>query len=255
MEFLSHKTIGIDFLNNNDSKLCFAYKLTNDVYDISGNTTYVRNALFVSEYEVSVFEFFDKVLKVNNKYIKQEDVDFSNYKYLYIYDFTPKYRFIKNSNTDVYDYIIKGISCNSELNVYFQTCFKKVANISDGRFAIKYLNKVIFYDDDNIFLCFAGGNLDRKVSIINYNKEKLSSIDKLYEVIRNNRKIKDVLVKTTVNDIRSNYYRIGFKLYQEGIIDNSRNINEIVEENTRLIKRLSSLNSSIEEDVNRLINR
>ena len=34
-----------------------------------------------------------------------------------------------------------------------------------------------------------------------------------------------------------------------------RNINEIVDENTRLIDKLSRINSEIEQEINKLINR
>ena len=45
------------------------------------------------------------------------------------------------------------------------------------------------------------------------------------------------------------------RLYQDKLKDNKININEIVDENTNLIMRLTSLNSEIEEEINKLINR
>jgi len=44
-------------------------------------------------------------------------------------------------------------------------------------------------------------------------------------------------------------------LYQNEKIDDVKNINEIVDENTKLIEKLSRINQDIEQEINNLINR
>ena len=176
-----------------------------------------------------------------------------NYKYIYIYDNIPRYRFIRNSDTDLYR-IIQKILCNNDINIIFHSTFKKVSNMKEARFIINYLSKVVLFDLDNTFLYFNKKDNDN-VSIINYDREIINNIEKLYQIIENDRQKKDILVKTTTKNIINNYYRIGFKLYQKGIIDNKKNINEIVDENTRLIEKLSDINKNIEQEINKLMNR
>jgi len=119
---------------------------------------------------------------------------------------------------------------------------------------MKYMSKVLLFDEANTFVYYENKK-DDKVSIINYNKDKINSLEKLNKIIEINRKQKDILVKTTIEDIKNNCYRIGFRLYQEASVDSTRNINEIVDENTRLIDRLARLNNEIEQEINKLINR
>ena len=128
--------------------------------------------------------------------------------------------------------------------------------MNEAWYLLSYLNTVILYDEHDTFLIFKykKGN-DENVSIINYDNVKNKSLEKLHEIINNNRRQKDILTKTTITDIRRNYYRIGFKLYQNKLTPDVININDIVEDNTRLIGKLSELNSKIELEINKLINR
>jgi len=253
-EYLTDKNIGIDLINNDEKKLCITNKLDEEIYDLKGNTTYIIDKLEISIKDVALFKFFDKVLGINNQYLKYDEIKKTDYNYLYIYDNTPRYRFIRNSENDVYYLIRRILYDNDKLTIILHTDFKKVSNMKEFRYLVKYLSKIVLYDDEKTFLYFQTKDNDQ-VSIINYNHNKIKSVDQLHQIINNDRKQKDILVKTTVKDIQNNYYRIGFKLYQNKTINDARNINEIVDENTRLIEKLSHINENIEQEINKLINR
>ena len=253
-EYVNRRTIGINFIKSNDKKVCLTSKMCKEVYDLNGNTTYIIDKFIENKFYIPYYKFFDKVLGLENKYLNYKDISIIDYNYLYVFDYSPKYRFIRYSDTDPYEIIRENILKNKDLKIVLQANYKKISNMSDARFILKFLNKIIFFDDDNTFIFYNSKSND-KISVINYNKDKVKDLNKLYEIIDNDRKLKDVLIKIKSDDIRSNYYRIGFNLYQEGINEDKRNINEIVDENTRLIERLSSINKTIEQEVNKLINR
>ena len=261
-EYLGSDDIGINIFNNNSKKVCIIsninasiFELYKGVYDINGNTTYVTDKFHSSRYVDCVFKFYDKVLGINNQYMEYDKISFKDYDYLYVYDGNPTYRFIKNSdNVGLYRTFIDLFNSNKNLKIILHTNFRKISNLTDTRFIIDYISKILFYDDKNTFVYYEKKD-DETVSIIDYNKDKIKSLDKLFEIIDNNRKQKDVLVKTTGNDIKKNCYRIGFRLYQDGVKENIKSINEIVDENTRLINRLSSINRIIEQEINKFINR
>ena len=253
-EYLNDRSFDIDFINREEKKVCIPTQLVKELYDLSGNTSYVIDKLRVTNYDTAVFKFFDKVLGVNNKYLKFEDIAKEKLNYIYLYDNIPKYRFIRNSDNDIYVIIRRILATTSASKVILHTDYKKVANLKELRFLLDSLEKVILYDDKNTFLFFTK-NDSKEVSIINYNKDKIKSLDQLYKVIDNNRKQIDVLVKVSTEDIKNNFFRIGFKLYQNKTGEEVKNINEIVDENTRLIERLSRINKDIEEEINNLINK
>ena len=259
-EYLEQKEIGINIINGDGLKLCISrntYNSFNILYDRKGKTTYAFDNYDNFLKHISIFQFFDKVLELDNKYVKYQDLtteDYQNYKYIYIYDNTPRYRFIKDSNNDMYSRINNILKQNDNLKIILHSNYKKVSNIQESKYIIKYMSKVLIYDDINAFIYYEKKE-DNTISIINYNKTKIKSLDRLFEIIKNNRKQKDILVKTTVDEIRKNHYRLGFRLYQSNVEDSIRNINEIVDENTNLIERLSNINKTIEEEINNLINR
>ena len=64
-------------------------------------------------------------LNIKDEYITYNELDITKYNTLYIHDFLPKYRFIRNSNSDLYDLIRKMLSQNNDLNVVLHTSYKK----------------------------------------------------------------------------------------------------------------------------------
>ena len=253
-EYLKSDNIGIKIINKTQEKLCISNKFDEFIYDIKGNTTYVIDTYNIPKYDIAVFKLFDKILEIENKYEQYNNISLDNYEHVYLYNNTPKYRFLKESDNDHYKIIRELLHKNPKLKIYLHTDYKKISNLKDARYIIEYMSKVILFDELNTFV-YCETKEEDKISIINYNKDKINSLDKLFQIIENDRKQKDILVKITEKDIKDNHYRIGFKLYQTGIEKNVRDINEIVDENTRLIDRLTRINSEIEEEINKLINR
>ena len=219
---------------------------------MSGNTTYVSDALSRNAIELEDFKFYDLVLKNNNKYLKDDEVNNEEYQNILICDETPVYLYKRNEINDeiirlIGKFVIKG------KNVVLKTTFKKISNIRDFRLRLKYLSQIILFDD--ITYLYFKHKEDETISIIDYNKEKIESLEKLMEIIKNNNEENNILVKTTVEEIKNNNYRIGFKLYQDGQEFEKRNINTIVDENTRLIDRLKDYDSIIAQEIDELINR
>ena len=255
------KILLLEYLNKNETildlfekepKLCIANRYQSNLYDMSGNTTYVSDALSRNAIELEDFKFYDLVLKNNNKYLKDDEVNNEEYQNILICDETPVYLYKRNEINDeiirlIGKFVIKG------KNVVLKTTFKKISNIRDFRLRLKYLSQIILFDD--ITYLYFKHKEDETISIIDYNKEKIESLEKLMEIIKNNNEENNILVKTTVEEIKNNNYRIGFKLYQDGQEFEKRNINTIVDENTRLIDRLKDYDSIIAQEIDELINR
>ena len=213
-------------------------------YDQDGLTTYIPKR----EHEYEYFKAIDEILGIKNKYLKEADIKLDKYNYLCVYDTKPKYRFIKDNNEYdlIYDYLHKID------NVILYTTYSKISNFKDGRRILRYLKTVILYEDRAIMIF----NKDATAtSIINYDPEKIKSIDKLKSIIENNRKQKDVLVKTSFEEIISNNSRIGFSLYELDKSEEIKDINKIVDQNTRLLEGLNRINETVEQEINKLLNR
>ena len=89
-------------------KLYFTTGLNIENYDITGNTTYVIDQLRIPLNKVRKFKMLDKILGINNKYLELKEVDFNEYQTIVIYDNEPIYKFIRNSENNIY-YIIEKI--------------------------------------------------------------------------------------------------------------------------------------------------
>ena len=62
-------------------------------------------------------------------------------------------------------------------------------------------------------------------------------------------------IKTNKNEILDNNSRIGFSLYELDKNNEIKDINKIVDENTELLEELNRINSTVEEEINKLLNR
>ena len=63
------------------------------------------------------------------------------------------------------------------------------------------------------------------------------------------------LFKTNGKEILDNNSRIGFSLYELDKNDEIKDINKIVDENTKLLEGLNRINETVEEEINKLLNR
>lgn len=241
-----------NFIDMDKPKLYIATNLNFENYDVTGNTTYVTDQFDIIPTSVRKFKILDKMLEINNKYIELKDVKIKDYNKIIIYDEEPEYKFIKKEN-NIYS-LIEYLIVRTNTNIILQTTFKKISNIKEARRILHYLSQVLLYDDETVFLNFKHKE-NETISIINYNKEKIETIEKLKNIIEKNRKQEDVLVKVTEKEIRNNYYRIGFKLYQNKNENREININKIAEENEIMIRQLTLLDKSIQEEINKLMNR
>ena len=213
-------------------------------YDITGKTTYIVNKEVYYEY----FNIVDKILGVNNKYLKEEEIDFSKYQELCIVDSRPKYRYIKENN--IYDDIHKYINKVDKVILY--TKYSKISNFKEGRYLLSHLKDVILYGDKAILIFVKNSE---EISIINYDTDKIKTIDKLKSIVNNNKKQKGILIKTNKDEILDNNSRIGFSLYELDKNSEIKDINKIVDENTELLEELNRINSTVEEEINKLLNR
>ena len=213
-------------------------------YDITGKTTYIVNKEIYYEY----FKIVDKILGVNNKYLKDEEIDFSKYQELCVIDSRPKYRYIKENN--IYDDIHKYINKVDKVILY--TKYSKISNFKEGRYLLNYLKDVILYGDKAILIFVKN---TEEISIINYDSDKIKTIDKLKSIVNNNKKQKGILIKTNKDEILDNNSRIGFSLYELDKNNEIKDINKIVDENTELLEELNRINSTVEEEINKLLNR
>lgn len=120
---------------------------------------------------------------------------------MYICDNTPRYRFIRNSDNDIYNFINNILIRDKKIKMVLHTDFKKISNMKQARYLVNYISKVVFYDEKNTYLYFEIKD-NNQVSIINYNRDKIKSLVKSHQIIENDRKQKDILVKTTIEDIK-----------------------------------------------------
>ena len=63
------------------------------------------------------------------------------------------------------------------------------------------------------------------------------------------------LFKTNRKEILDNNSRIGFSLYELDKNNEIKDINKIVDENTELLEELNRINTTVEEEINKLLNR
>ena len=248
VDFLSHLEKRITFHEKEDALYIGIIGNMYSFYDDTGNSTY----MILDDMDEEIFQsfqVFDNILGVHNKYLKEMEILPSNYHYLYIYDDTPKYRFLHHNN--VYNRIeayIKDIE-----HIILFTNFSKIGNFREGRMIAKYIQTIILQENKAIMMFSSYAN--QNISIINYDNEKIPSFDRLKEIIQNNRRIKDILIKISNEDLKKNNYRIGFHLYQLEENNNIMDINKIVDENTHFLEELNYINDRVENEINKLLNR
>ena len=217
-------------------------------YDLEGKTTYVYKDYYILPF-YQLYQFFDKVFGLHNEYKKLSEVNFTDYQELHFYNERGRFGSFA-LNEKIFDQIEKYI--NSGLRVILYSNYNHISNFKNGARIIKYLKNVIFLPQNRATLIFENKEHE-EISIINFQKEKDS--EKLKRIITNDRKIKDVLIKVKCNEIYENKYRLGFRLYQLEYENKNKTINEIVDDNTRLIERLEWINEVVEKEINYLINK
>ena len=243
-EYITYQNNLCNILSDSNKKLIYLniYLFDGFYYDLSGNSTYIYKYSHDNT-KYLLFKLFDNILKINNEYKKINEIELSKYDELHYVGLIMKDDEIFNK---IYNYI------ENDLKVICYTKYHCISNYRKGRFSLRYLNNVIFLPNNKSILIYAKKN-NNEISIINYNDN--INFEKLKKIIINNRKTKDILIKVSLTDIRKNNYRLGFRLYQLEYENKNKTINEIVDENTRLIERLERINEVVENEINFLINK
>ncbi len=250
-EYLKQKKSRLNIVNKGLPKLAFCSHFNKETYDPTGNTTYIINKFNVSISGLFNFKFFDLILGNNNQYLLYDQINFANYNYVYVYDRKAKFNFIHDNENSTFDLVWRLLKKNANMEVILDTDYSKVAVIKNALYLLNKIAKIILFNDDTTYVYFNNLTKDT-ISIINCSN---ASMDKLEQIIKLNRKQKDVLVKVTPEDIRQNNYRLGFKLYQTEMKGENKSINELVDENTKLVDLLANINQDIELELNKLINK
>ena len=224
----------IAYLNIEDDLFSF--------YNPKGNSTYIMKRPEAFE----IFQVFDEILNVKNNYIAIDEVTNECYDYVYFYN--KLMGSSKHLCTTLEE--VRTLLSNHK-NIILITKYNKISNFREGRFLVRYI-KTIILDHNDAIIHFQRGKDNYEITIIN--TDKIKDQNKLSNIIKNNRKQKDILIKTTLNDIRDNNYRIGFHLYQLEKTSSIKDINKIVDENTKYLEKINIINERIERRINRLLN-
>ena len=242
------RSYGEKYIDCELEKTVFSGVSSNDYsyYNEIGFTTYLIPNQYSDDY-YNDFKIYDEILGIHNHYFKENQIDYTLYTTLYVIDHTPKYHFIKDDNG--YYYILKAFQTFQY--VILDTSYYKISNFKAGRTLLRYL-KLVIIQDKKAYLYFQKDYIGT-ISIIHYDSHRIKSIDQMKRIIKNNRKIKDVLVKTTADEIRNNNMRIGFQLYQLEKKDDIQDISQIVDQNTEFLKRLNYINFTVEQEMNNLL--
>ena len=195
-----------------------------------------------------LYKLFDKVLNLKHDYFYINDINIEMFDAIHVIDDRPKYRFILEDDTRLYDDFKLYLKNNNRL--YFYTSYGRINNFKEGRLLLRYLKFVILFDNNKTCMVFDKEE-EEEISIINY----VNQVEKLEKIMEENKVIKDVLVKTNIDEIYRNNCRIGFRLYQMNKDTQSRSINEIVDQNSKLIEELSRINDVVEKEIDILINK
>jgi len=216
-----------------------------EYYNPKGNSTYIMKT---PEY-YETFKVFDKILNINNNYISFRDIEKEEYSFEYIYIYDNTLRFSKLA-----DNLLETIENlrHKTKNIILIARYSKISNFREGRFLTRYI-KTIILDDKKAIIHFQRIKENDEITIIN--TDNIKDKNKLPSIIKNNKKQKNILLKITTNDIRENNYRIGFNLYQLEKTSKIKDINKIVDQNTKYLQRLNTLNQQVETQINKLLNR
>lgn len=235
------------YLHDDNQKIAYLNIESNlyDYYNQKGNATYIMR---LPEY-YEIFKIFDKILNINNTYISLKDLESNNnqYDYIYLYDNTLRFSKLNDSLLERIDHLRSYTN-----HIVLIARYSKISNFREGRFLTRFI-KTIILDNKQAIIHFQKDSNDDEITIIN--SDNIKDKKKLLNIIKNNKRKKDVLLKVTTQDIRNNNYRIGFNLYQLEKTNKIKDINKIVDENTEYLERLNSINQIVEAEINKLLNR
>lgn len=252
------------FCEKNDS---IVYLWTNNNFSnydfIHPNVTYVGehygNKLF---YNFKNFKLLDEMLGFKRTYVeKLENVDLDCQDILLIHDEIPIYRFSKQDKNiidSLYDIVCEYKDRLKK--IVLQVPYRKVSKFSNRTLIQNWISKILFYEDNkkpDVYMEFQQVSLHevpaKTISLVLLKEKMEEDVESIKKIISNNRSKKETLIKIKPTDIIANNKRIGFKMYALENKTEVKQINDIIDENTDLIRRLENLNRTIESEVNKLI--
>ncbi len=250
--------LGINIIDKNEKKLCVLKDLSINAYDRYGNTVYLYPRT-IAKYR---FTMLDEILNVKNEYIPSLDsIDYSigkDIKYVYIStEFKKEKIYDLHSMTDISEITKRYLKLGK--TVIVRTIYRNISSIT-GFYSL--IDKVIISNDSDQAMAFFNQEKNWKmndagmISLILYDKDKISNIEKLKKVLVENRENPKYLIKIKLRDFRMNNNRIGFKLYStEKNMKKAKTINELVDANTKIIRKLKLLDNTIAAEMDKIISK
>ncbi len=253
--------LGISLLNKNLRKACALFSDDISAYDRYGNTIYYNKT-----YNGNIsYKLLDEMFGVSNKYIElsrnekiviNDDVDLVYINdYYKSYDLTTK-RIYDNDNNEIC--LLTNELLSRGIDVVLKSKYRCISLI-DVTYFYSQLDKIILGNEssnDDSMIMFKAYKSSEDISIILYDKDYITGIDKLKEVIKDNKENSNYLIKVTYHDLLNNGCRIGFKLYSNEINkEKNKTIQQIIDDNERLMSELKILDHIIETETDYLINK
>ena len=249
--FYYHKDIGINILDKEVLKLCYMDGCNISNYDRDGSTIYVDNN------HLYQFKMLDKILGIENHYIAKPKVD-SYITRLVKYIYVDHRRVLSPMHPTVDDQLKEYFQMKNRYRkpLIIKIDYKYVSKLG-ATFRRYSLQKVILSKNSPSTILWYNGSPLRTdnlepISLIQYDDTKID-LDRLKAIIDKNIENPDNLIKIGERDLAENNNRIGFKLYSnKDTQENIKDITSLVDENSRLVKRIQSLDIIIQTEIDNL---
>ena len=244
-------------IEKNIRKACVLYGDDISAYDRYVNTIYYNKTYYGN---IS-YKLLDEMLGVSNKYVElsrrekliiNDDVDL-----VYISDQEAKKRIYDDDDNNEICLLTNELLSRG-IDVVLKSKYRCISLI-DVTYFYSQLDKIILGNcssNDDSMIMFKAYKSSEDISIILYDKDYITGIDKLKEVIKDNKENSNYLIKVTYHDLLNNGCRIGFKLYSNEISkEKNKTIQQIRDDNERLMRELKILDHIIERETDYLINK
>lgn len=201
-------------------------------------------------------EIIDEMLNNKREYfIDINDKDLNDINTLVVVDKEAAYRYLYATN--IIDVINNIFIDKKEFNgkIILKTSYSKISIIKNSSILRKYLKVVLLYEDNEKNDCILVFDKEEKknISIVMIKKEMEKDYEKIRGIITKNVANKNYLLKVTPDNIIANNYRIGFKMYLSSNNEEAKSINDIIDENTKILEEITRLNKFIQEEMDKLV--
>lgn len=212
-----------------------------DDYFKKDNIDYLTSVELENSSFYPYYILLDKMRNIKKEYLNT--IEKHKYDYLFINDTTPNYRF-HNYSDSMFTYI-KNV-CEEKNKVILKTSYENANKIKNRNLIQNYLSNIIINNDKDKCIYLVFEDKDCKASIVL--EDDLKTIATyLEEGIPNHKSV----LQVKKEDIILNKYRIGYNVYKKDqtII---KKINDIVDENKKIMDDLDNINNKIREEMDKL---